>query len=54
MDGLSIWSEYPLRFRSPILRKTASPYDREFGAQNEYSDFHKTLIISTGFGETSY
>ena len=37
-------SDYPLRFRSSIFRKTDSPYDREFGAKGEYSEFNKTLI----------
>ena len=42
-------SDYPLRFRSPNLQKTDSPYHSELGALNEFSEFHKTLVSSARF-----
>ena len=38
-------SKLLLRFRSPIFRKTDSPYDSEFGALSEYSQYHKPLLV---------
>ena len=46
-------SKYPLHSRSQIFRKTESPFDREFSALSEYSEFHKILIFSTRFHETT-
>ena len=34
-------SDYPLRFPSSIFRRPDSPYDSEFGALSEYSEFNK-------------
>ena len=47
-------SDYPLRFRRPIYQKTDSPYHKEFGPQNECSEFHKTIVSSAGFRKISY
>ena len=47
-------SEYPMRFRGRIFRKTDSPYDKEFCALSEYPEFHKTLISLARIRETSY
>ena len=37
----------PLRFRSPIFRKTDSPYHSVYGALREYSKYHviKPLLV---------
>ena len=41
-------------FPKPVISKTDSPYDKEFCAPSEYSEFHKTLIGSARFRGTSY
>ena len=43
-------SDCPLRYRSPIFRKTDSPYDNSFWCTlSEYSEFYKTLFSSAKF-----
>ena len=44
-------SRHLLRFRSPVFRKTNSPYDRDFRELSHYSEMDKTLIIYTIFRE---
>ena len=44
IDGRSVWLSNPLQ--KPDFQKTDSLYHNEYGALNEYSEFHKTLVSS--------